>query len=134
MKQIYVFVEKYIVDKSQGDNSAILLRSVMHNLREHEPVIINAISSSSLLHNYFINNYNEPEHNQFEAFFTDLENLLLIAFNEYSTRIDYLKNLMPPTDDVDNSRPQGFDAAYASIDLAYGLLQFVHLVNSRGDE
>ena len=139
MALIQEFVKNYIVDESltedtkQDEKVSIFLRSVMHNLREHEPIILNAISSSELIHNYFENNYNEPEHQRFKTFFSHLEKLLQTAFEEYSSRIDRLKKLMPHAVDT-NNRPQGYDAAFAAIDLAYALLQFIHLLNSKRDD
>ena len=105
----------------------------MHNLREHEPVLLNAIGDSDLLQNYFVNNYNEPAHEGYKDFFADLQSLLLTAYAEFDGKIDALKALMPPVDDG-VERPKGYDNAFAAIDIAYALLQFIHLVNSKRDE
>jgi CRISPR-associated protein Cmr2 len=130
------FADKYSISKSEDDkdeaNNGIFLRSVMHNLREHEPIILNAINDSNRLQNYFDNNYNEPVHDSYKGFFKDLKCLMLTAYYEYGQKIEGLKPLMPPTADG-MGRPEGYDAAYAAIDLVYALLQFIHLVNSQRD-
>ena len=137
MKLYNAMADKYIVINSKNvkneESNRMFLRSVMHNLREHEPILLNAITDSSLLHYYFKNNYNEPVHEDYKTFFNDLEKLLTTAYIEYGSRIDKLKALMPTADDG-TKRPEGHDAAYAAIDLAYALLQFIHLVNSKRDE
>ena len=142
MRLYNTLADKYIVVKNDKDkkgkeeeeeSNSLFLRSVMHNLREHEPILLNAITDSSLLHYYFKNNYNEPVHEGYKTFFNDLEELLTTAYKEYGSRIDKLKALMPTTDDG-TKRPEGHDDAYAAIDLAYALLQFIHLVNSKRDE
>ncbi len=130
------FADKYSISKSEDDkdeaNNGIFLRSVMHNLREHEPIILNAINDSNLLQNYFDNNYNEPVHDSYKGFFKDLKCLMLTAYYEYGQEIEGLKPLMPPTADG-MGRSEEHDAAYAAIDLVYALLQFIHLVNSQRD-
>lgn len=137
VKKFNELVDKYISvksDKKEDEEAdAVFLRSVMHNLREHEPVLLNAIGNSDLLQNYFDNNYNEPAHEGYKDFFADLQSMLLTAYAEFDGKIDALKALMPPVDDG-VERPKGYDTAYAAIDIAYALLQFIHLVNSKRDE
>ena len=136
MKIFNELADKYISvknDKEEEETGALFLRSVMHNLREHEPLLLNAIVNSNLLHNYFVNNYNEPTHKGYNDFFSDIQNLMLTAYAEYGDRIEALKALMPPADDG-VERPKSYDAAFAAIDLVYALLQFIHLVNSKNDE
>lgn len=94
-------------DNDDEDNK--MLSSVMHNLREHEPILVNAISDKKLLQNYFDNYYNEGGHDTYKGFFGELANLLHVACAEYGD-------------------------AYSALDLAYALLQFIHLVNSKRDE
>lgn len=92
-----------------NDDGNKMLSSVMHNLREHEPVLFNAIQDKELLDNYFANNYNEDGHDTYKSFLGELADLLYVACAEYG--------------DV-----------FSALDLAYALLQFIHLVNSKRDE
>lgn len=124
VKKINELIDKYIV--AGDENDLLLVSSVMHNLREHEPILLNAVGDDKLLENYFSNNYNEPSHGQFKGFFDDVYNLLKIAYSEYSDKTDRLKkSLEIPIE----ARVVGHDVAYASIDLCYSVLQFIHLVN-----
>ncbi|MCR4665408.1 MAG: hypothetical protein K5660_08595 [Paludibacteraceae bacterium] len=91
------------------DNGNKMLSSVMHNLREHEPVLFNAIHDKDLLKNYFANYYNEDGHDSYRNFFCELADLLYVACAEYGDE-------------------------YSALDLSYSLLQFIHLVNSKRDE
>ena len=112
--------------KVENDDNLQLVSSVMHNLREHEPVLLNAISDDKLLKQYFINNYNEPTHESFKGFFDDVRNFLSIAYNEHIGKTRQLRNsLESPIE----GRPSGYDEAYVSLDLCYATLQFIHLVN-----
>ena len=126
MEKTNKFIDTYIVTDNNDD--LLLVTSAMHNLREHEPVLLNAISDINLLKNYFDNNYNEPVHGAYENFFNDVRDLLHIAYQEYSGKTDRLKNsLESPIE----GRLAGHDAAYAAIDLCYSALQFIHLVNKK---
>lgn len=101
--------DKYTGLSSKDDNGKMMLSSVIHNLREHEPILLNAIHDKNLIKYYFTNNYNEDGHEAYNGLFGELADLLYIAGVEYG-------------DD------------YSALDLAYALLQFIHLVNSKRDE
>ena len=88
----------------QEQKDGIFLHSVMHNLREHDAVLRIAVTDDKLLSNYFDNFYNEAVHESHKAFLGQLKLLLRYAHKEY----------LSPS---------------AAIELAYALLQFIHLVN-----
>lgn len=90
--------------EQKADIDGLFLHSVMHNLREHEAVLHIAVTDDNLLSNYFDNFYNEAVHESHKAFLGQLKLLLLSAHKEYQS----------PS---------------AAIELAYALLQFIHLVN-----
>lgn len=118
-------LDTYITGGNNDD--MLLVKSVMHNLREHEPILLNAITDENLLKQYFSNNYNEPKHKQFEGFFNDVCNFLINAYKDFDGKTDLLKrSLESPFKD----RPEGHDSAFAAIDLCYATLQFIHLVNA----
>ena len=119
-------IDKYIVSGDKDD--LLLVSSVMHNLREHEPVLLNAIGDKKLLENYFKNNYNEPVHDKFKDFFSDVCVFLQTAYVELAGKTDQLKNALKS---FVEGRSAGFDPAYAAIDLCYTTLQFIHQVNSK---
>ncbi len=122
-------INKYIV--INDDEDLKLVYSVMHNLREHEPVLVNAIADDTLLKNYFDNNYNEPSHGAFKGFFDEISAFLRTAYVEYKGKTESLKNSL---DAPIEGRAEGYDTAYAALDLCYATLQFIHLVNSRNNE
>lgn len=105
----------HLADKYTGlsvgneDDGKKMLSSVMHNLREHEPILVNAIHNKDLLQNYFASYYNESGHDVYKGFFGELADLLYVACTEYGD-------------------------ACSALDLSYSLLQFIHLVNSKRDE
>lgn len=123
-KKMNNMINKYI--KIENNDNMQLVSSVMHNLREHEPVLLNAISDNRLLKQYFNNNYNEPAHDSFKGFFDDVYEFLSVVYREHVGKTNRLKNsLESPIE----SRPSGYDVAYAALDLCYATLQFIHLVN-----
>lgn len=124
VSKVTSLVDKYIV-VNENDNLQ-LVNSLMHNLREHEPVLLNAITDENLLKCYFVNNYNEPTHESYKGFFDDVCEFLHVAYKEYSGKTVELKNAL---DSPVEGRPSGHDAAYAALDLCYTTLQFIHLVN-----
>lgn len=126
VKKMNELIDKYVLGGDKDD--LLLISSVMHNLREHEPVLLSAISDNKLLENYFSNNYNEPSHEQFKGFFKDVQEFLNVAYSEYLDKTDSLKNSIESP--IDN-RPTGYDAAYAALDLCHATLQFIHLVNMK---
>lgn len=129
VKEMNSFIEKYI--SVGNDDDLLLVNSVMHNLREHEPILLNAIKDEDMLKYYFKNNYNEPSHNKFKSFFNDTSNFLSISYNEFKGKTESLKrSLETPI----IGRLTGHDAAYAALDLCYASLQFIHLINSKTDE
>ena len=83
-----------------------MLRSLMHNQREHAAMLEVAVTSTDLLNNYFDNFYNEDIHVGYSDFFNQVKELLLQAYVDYQS-------------------------APAAIELCYALLQFIHLVNSK---
>lgn len=97
-----------VSDSDSGEGNK-MLSSIMHNLREHEPILVNAIHDKELLINYFDNYYNESPHESYKNFFNELSNLIHSACEEYGD-------------------PK------AALDLTYALLQFIHLVNLKRDE
>lgn len=101
-------VDKYARCSNNTDEHMVL-SSVMHNLREHEPILANAVCDKNLLKNYFDNNYNESGHLKFKDLMSELADLLNVAYVEYQD-------------------------AYSALDLTYALLQFIHLINSKRDE
>ena len=124
VKKMNAIINKYI--KVENDDNLQLVNSVMHNLREHEPVLLNTLSDDKLLKQYFKNNDNEPTHASFNGFFDDVCDFLSVAYKEYLGKTNQLKNsLESPIE----GRPSGYDDAYASLDLCYATLQFIHLVN-----
>ena len=120
------FIDNYITVDT--DDTSLFLSSVMHNLYEHEPVLLNAICDKTLLKNYFTNNYNEPAHASFKGFFSDVCDFLHTAYVDFADKIEQLKrSLETPFE----GRTEGYDAAYAALDLCYSTLQFIHLVNEK---
>lgn len=117
-----------LVDDSKDQ---LLITSVMHNLRAHEPVLLNAITDKNLLTYYFANNYNEPVHTQFREFFADVSNFLFTAYSEFCGKTDRLKRSLPSHIE---HRPKGHDAEFAAIDLCFATLQFIHLINAKNNE
>ena len=123
-KRMNNIINKYI--KVENDDNLQLVSSVMHNLREHEPVLLNAISDDRLLEQYFNNNYNEPAHESFKGFFDDVRSFLSVAYKEHIGKTNLLKKSLESSIE---GRPSGYDEAYAALDLCYATLQFIHLVN-----
>lgn len=114
-----------------NNDKSLLLSSIMHNMREHEPILLNAVKDKSLLNSYFDYNYNEPIHKTYKSFINNVSDFLSIAYMEYKDRIVLLKrSIESPIKD----RPKGYDAEYASLDLCYAILQFIHLLNAKNNE
>ena len=90
--------------KSPDEADSAFLHSLMHNLRQHEAILLHAVEDKDLLDNYFANFYNEAGHDAHAAFFGQVKALLLAARKEYKT-------------------------SAAAIELTYLLLQFIHMVN-----
>lgn len=110
LKQFNKMADEYTgIAVDNEDDGKKMLCSVMHNLREHEPLLLNAIHDKALLKNYFTNYYNEGGHDAYKGFFDELAKMLYVANAEYNN-------------------------AFSALDLAYALLQFIHLVNSKRDE
>lgn len=110
LKLFNIMADKYTgLSFNKKNDDQKMLSSVMHNLREHEPVLLNAIHDKLLLKNYFTNYYNEGGHDAYKGFFSELTDLLYMGCAEYEDE-------------------------YSALDLAFALLQFIHLVNSKRDE
>lgn len=105
--------DRYLCPQDEAPNKAgdvearaQMLRSLMHNQREHAAMLEVAVTSTDLLNNYFDNFYNEDIHVGYSDFFNQVKELLLQAYVDYQS-------------------------APAAIELCYALLQFIHLVNSK---
>ena len=114
-----------------------MLASVMHGLREKEPLLSVAIKQDKTLKNFFDNNFNESEHKKYAVFFEDIRKLLWAAYNEFTTdKLEKLKKCLPQNMMVKNVNMEELipTPEKAAIETAYNALQFVHLVNKRNDE
>ena len=149
LKEFNTFVNDYIkIIEGREDNkedekeedikkNKKMLASVMHGLRENEPLLSVAIKQDKTLKNFFDNNFNESEHKKYAEFFEDIRKLLWAAYNEFPTdKLEKLKKCLPQNMMVKNVNTKDLipTSEKAAIETAYNALQFVHLVNKRNDE
>ena len=149
LKDFNTFVNDYIkIIEGREDNkedekeedikeNKKMLASVMHGLREKEPLLSVAIKQDKTLRNFFDNNFNESEHKKYADFFEDIRKLLWAAYYEFPTdKLEKLKKCLPQNMMVKNVNTEELipTPEKAAIETAYNALQFVHLVNQRNDE
>ena len=148
LKEFNTFVNDYIKTIEEKENkedekeedikgNKKMLASVMHGLREKEPLLSVAIKQDKTLKNFFDNNFNESEHKKYAVFFEDIRKLLWAAYNEFTTdKLEKLKKCLPQNMMVKNVNMEELipTPEKAAIETAYNALQFVHLVNKRNDE
>lgn len=115
-----------------------MLASVMHGLREKEPLLCVALKQKITIDNFFKNNFNELVHEKYGKFFDDIINLLLTSCQEFSKDniLNKLKDCLPKNMMTKNAFAEEWVATpeKAAIETVYNALQFVHLINQRDDE
>jgi len=132
-KQFNSLVEKY-VDNSTGDSKENnFLASVMHKLREMQPLFTIALQDEErkkLLKNVFDNYFNEKVHESYQGLFKDIQKLMLESHNEYKLVFDDLKECLPKTD----TKTEIDSVEKLCIEIVYSALRFVQFVNKKKDE
>lgn len=125
--QFNSLVEKYVSKSNEKKEENNFLSSVMHKLREMEPLFSIALQNGDekMLKNIFDNYFNEKVHESYQGLFKDIQDLMIKAYGEYKPKFQDLKICLPDTID---------SVEKLCIEMAYGALRFVQFVNKKKDE
>ena len=137
----YIKVEQTPI-KEDDNKKNNFLSSVMHKLREYEPmfrVILNDEKNKDLLKNFFDNSFNESVHEQFKGLTKSIQELLLASYTDYKNSFQAYQTCIETMKDnhiITNDEFETLQIDYVkeAVNQVYSALRFIHFINAKNNE